>query len=71
MLYTYQIIHRGFNVDLNEHALKAIDEKQRIKASITFEMVLFLKVRKVERGQKIYASLFPCQCCLGDEHFLV
>lgn len=52
MLYSYQIIHRGFNVDLNEHALKAIDEKQRIKASIT------LKWCKLKEGKKYTPHFF-------------
>lgn len=58
MLYTYQIIHPGFNVDLNEHALKAIDEKQRIKASITLKWCNSLRFGKLKEGKKYTPHFF-------------
>lgn len=58
MLYTYQIIHRGFNVDLNEHALKAIDEKQRIKASITLKWCNSIRFVKLKEGKKYTPHFF-------------
>lgn len=51
-------IPRGFNVDLNEHALKAIDEKQRIKASITLKWCNFLRFGKLKEGKKYTPHFF-------------
>lgn len=58
MLYTYQIIHRGFNVDLNEHALKAIYEKQRIKASITLKWCNSIRFVKLKESKKYTPHFF-------------
>lgn len=56
MLYTPW--STGCNVDLNEHALKAIDEKQRIKASITLKWCNSIRFVKLKEGKKYTPHFF-------------